>query len=307
MNSRVFATSPFLNIAAAERDTGLSKDTLRVWERRYGFPSPPRDRSGERLYPPEQIERLRLLKRLVDAGERPGRLMGLSMAELQEQLQRRGVAEDVDAPRGLDEFLEILQSQDVDGLRRQLSHSRERLGLARFVTDVVAPLNTRVGNAWMRGQLQIYQEHLYTEAVQVALRDAIARVPQGAGRPRVLLTTLPHEPHGLGLLMAEALMSLEGARCVSLGVCTPVWDIVLASAAQRVDIVALSFSGCMSPNQVGEGLGELRAKLPTTVELWAGGAAPALHRRPVAGVRAIAAVGQIREELAAWARRAPRP
>lgn len=29
-----------LSIAAVERDTGLTKDTLRVWERRYGFPTP---------------------------------------------------------------------------------------------------------------------------------------------------------------------------------------------------------------------------------------------------------------------------
>jgi DNA-binding transcriptional regulator YiaG len=40
-----------LPIAAVERDTGLSKDTLRVWERRYGFPQPARDGAGERLYP----------------------------------------------------------------------------------------------------------------------------------------------------------------------------------------------------------------------------------------------------------------
>ena len=127
----------------------------------------------------------------------------------------------------------------------------------------------------------------------------------GAGAPlRVLLTTLPGEPHGLGLLMAEALMALDGARCVSLGVCTPLWDIVLASQAQRIDIVALSFSGCMNPNQVVEGLTELRAKLPPGIELWAGGAAPALHRRPVAGVRAIAAIGQIHDELQAWRGRA---
>ena len=50
----------------AERATGLSKDTLRVWERRYGFPQPDRDASGERLYPAEQVTRLRLIKRLMD-------------------------------------------------------------------------------------------------------------------------------------------------------------------------------------------------------------------------------------------------
>ena len=38
-------------ISAVERETGLSKDTLRMWERRYGFPAPGRDAQGERVYP----------------------------------------------------------------------------------------------------------------------------------------------------------------------------------------------------------------------------------------------------------------
>ncbi|MCX7153848.1 MAG: MerR family transcriptional regulator [Proteobacteria bacterium] len=40
-------------ISAVERDTGLSKDILRMWERRYRFPQPDRDQHGERLYPGE--------------------------------------------------------------------------------------------------------------------------------------------------------------------------------------------------------------------------------------------------------------
>lgn len=304
--SRTAADTDLLNIAAAERHTGLSKDTLRVWERRYGFPQPVRDPSGERLYPQDQIARLRLLKRLVDTGERPGRLMALSMGELQDRLHTQPAAP-VNLSTGLDDYLDVLKTHDVDALRHRLDQARERLGLARFVTDVVAPLNTRVGDAWMRGQLQIFEEHLYTESVQVALRDAIGRIPAGGGHPRVLLTTLPHEPHGLGLLMAEALLKLGGARCISLGVSTPLWDIVLASAAQRADIVALSFSGCLNPNEVVSSLSELRTKLPASVELWAGGAAPALHRRPVEHVRAMASIGRLHDELAAWRARHAKP
>jgi MerR family transcriptional regulator, light-induced transcriptional regulator len=301
------SATPVFNIAAAERDTGLSKDTLRVWERRYGFPNPRRDASGERIYSAQEIEQLRVLKRLIDAGERPGRLMSLSTADLMERLQRHAPTTLSDAPWAVDDYLEILKSHDVVGLRRQLVQARERLGLARFVTDVVGPLNTRVGDAWMRGQLQIFEEHLYTESIQVVLRDAIARVPPARGRPAVLLTTFPHEPHGLGLLMAEALLALDGARCISLGVCTPLWDIVLACQAQHIDIVALSFSGCMNPHQIVEGLTELRAKMPASIALWAGGAAPALHRRPVDGVQAIAAIGQIHDELKGWRGRAAKP
>ncbi len=68
------SSTPGLPIAAVERDTGLSKDTLRVWERRYGFPQPTRDANGERVYPSEQVEKLRLLKRLMDQGHRPGKI-----------------------------------------------------------------------------------------------------------------------------------------------------------------------------------------------------------------------------------------
>ena len=67
MNDRSSARPLTLSIAAVERDTGLSKDTLRVWERRYGFPVPERDGSAERAYPLEQVERLRVIKRLMAA------------------------------------------------------------------------------------------------------------------------------------------------------------------------------------------------------------------------------------------------
>ena len=131
-----------VNIAGAERTTGLSKDTLRAWERRYGFPTPKRDTAGERLYSAEQIERLRLLKRLVDAGERPGRLMELSTGELEARLQQRASASGpADEQAGVEAYVEVLKSHDVDKLRRHLGRARERLGLARFVTELVPPLN----------------------------------------------------------------------------------------------------------------------------------------------------------------------
>ena len=53
------------SIAAVERDTGLAKDTLRVWERRYGFPAPGRDAQGERLYSDDDLVRLRHIRRLA--------------------------------------------------------------------------------------------------------------------------------------------------------------------------------------------------------------------------------------------------
>jgi methanogenic corrinoid protein MtbC1 len=242
----------------------------------------------------------------MDAGHRPGRIVPMPIEELQ-----RLTDSTVDAPMRGEEvpgapdlriYVDLVRDHDMEALRRQLTQAQVKLGLHRFVTEIVAPLNTRVGDAWMRGQMEIFEEHMYTEAVQVVLRSAIGSIPEAAtaGRPRVLLTTFPGEPHGLGLLMAEALFALEGARCLSLGVQTPIWDIVLAAGAHRADIVALGFTGCMNPNQVLEGLNELRAKLPRSTEVWAGGTAPVLHRRTIDGVVAMASLVHIQTEIQRW-------
>lgn len=316
MSESAFRPPSGLTIAGAERDTGLSKDTLRAWERRYGFPEPMRDAAGERVYPADQIDKLRILKRLVDVGHRPRHVVALSLDALQ-RLAQESTALQTPAPTmeghgrslsDLDTCLDRLRHHDVDGLRRHLRQSGARLGLAALVTEVIAPLNTRVGEAWMRGQLEIFEEHLYTELVQSTLRQAIEALPPAGSlaSPRALLTTCPGEPHGLGLLMAEAMLALEGARCVSLGVATPVWDIVLAAKALQCDIVALSFTGCMNPNHVVDALTELRSKLPAHVDVWAGGAAPALHRRPVPGVKPLATFGELRAELQDWRTRSER-
>lgn len=306
MNERANQAPLLLSIAAVERDTGLSKDTLRVWERRYGFPQPERDALGERQYPLDQVEKLRVLKRLLDAGHRPGRVVPMPIADLlmlaSTTVDKAPRLNEADAVPDLPRYLALLREHDVEAFRRELSQTQARLGLGRFVIEVIAPLNTLVGDAWMRGQLEIFEEHLYTESVTVVLRDAIRSVPRAAqaDRPRVLLTTFPGEPHGLGLLMAESLFALDGAACVSLGVQTPIWDVVLAAQAQASDIVALSFTGCMNPNTVADGLAELRSKLPARIEVWAGGSAPVLHRRPVPGVHAIASLSAIRDGIRRW-------
>lgn len=296
-----------LSIAAVERDTGLSKDTLRVWERRYGFPQPQRDALGERTYPGDQVDKLRLVKRLLDTGHRPGRIVGLPLDQLQQLAEASPVAgkavDTSQAAHDLQDLLDAVYAHDVDGLRHGLARRVADLGLRRFVLEVVAPFNRVVGDAWMQGRIQIFEEHAYTESLQVVLRQALHAVPSAAGpgaRPLALLSTFPGEQHGLGLLMAEALLRLEGCACISLGVQTPIWDLVLAAQAHSVDLVVLSFSGVMNPNAVMEGLTELRQKLPSSIAIWAGGSAPVLHRRAVEGVAAMAELTQLSEAVERW-------
>jgi methanogenic corrinoid protein MtbC1 len=242
----------------------------------------------------------------MDAGHRPGRIIGLPIETLQQlaaqatESPRAGAELRTAEHEDLQRYIELTKAHEVEALRRALSQAALRMGLDRFVMEVAAPLNRMVGEAWARGYFEVFEEHLYTESMQVVLRNAISTIPAASSRPRVLLTTFPNESHSLGLLMVEALLALEGCRCLSLGVQTPIWDIVLAATSQNADIVALSFTASLSPNMVLDGLAELRTKLPRSTELWAGGQSPILLRKPPEGVRVMRELQDIPEALKRW-------
>ena len=322
-----------ISISDVERDTGLAKETLRVWERRYEFPRPLRNHGGERLYPAEQVLKLRLVKRLLDQGHRPGKIMRQSTDQLralaaQQSGPARPVAKRVrpgalataltaapapaatsaQAPAAFspDELLALLAlctSHQIVRLRQRLSDEMARMGMKSFVLHLVAPLTRMVGEAWAIGRMALFEEHLYSEALQMVLRSAIfAHMQQdseGLAMPRILLTTLPQERHSLGLLMAEALCASDGAHCISLGTETPLTDIVAAARGKRADIIALSFSSVMRRRQAVDGLTELRALLPSHIQLWAGGSSTALTKRPPPFVHVLDldAIGQ---SIGAW-------
>jgi MerR family transcriptional regulator, light-induced transcriptional regulator len=294
MNAIQVAPDSSVSIAVAERETGVGKDTLRVWERRYGFPCPERDANGDRGYPRWQIDRLRQIKRLLDIGYRPGKVVGASDEALQQLSSTANQGKPVatlgeNQPDGAFELeLLALRSHNSHGLRSLLSQRLARVGLERFVTEILPALNRHIGNAWSDGELAIFEEHLYTEQVKSLLRQAISSLPPGNRQPRVILTTVPGEQHALGILMVEALLVLRGIHVVSLGAQTPLHDIAAAAGAHRADIVALSFSAAFPARQLVPVVDQARALLPATTRLWIGGSGSHRYNEKIPGVEHLA-------------------
>lgn len=312
-------------IADVERDTGLSKDTLRVWERRYGFPLPLRDAQGERRYDGDQLLRLRHIRRLLDAGHRPGRVVSLPLAQLlaldtpARPQRMQGAPKKSDAAAAptvskgpasgpdLSHWMDLLRTQRSQPLQQALQQWLLVHGLASLVRDVIAPLNRRVGQAWLDGELAVFEEHLYTELVQRLLRTGLSQVAAASALrpPRVLLTTVPGEVHTLGLLMAECMLVLEGCETTSLGAQTPLRDIAEAARAGGADVVALGFSSALKPRDARTALEQLLPQLPPSVRLWTGGQCPALQTgprgtAPLPGHTHMADLDQIAQAVAHW-------
>ncbi len=76
----------FFEISAVARLTGISSHVLRVWERRYGVVEPRRSDSKRRRYTLDDIQRLSLLKTLVDNGHAIGSIAKLDTDQLEERI-----------------------------------------------------------------------------------------------------------------------------------------------------------------------------------------------------------------------------
>jgi hypothetical protein len=74
------------HIREVVRITGLRREQLYMWQRRYGFPSPLRDGFGDRVYPADQVARLKLIKQLLSEGWRAGAVVPLAESALQSML-----------------------------------------------------------------------------------------------------------------------------------------------------------------------------------------------------------------------------
>ena len=258
-----------MNIGTVERDTGIARDTLRIWERRYGFPEPIRNEKGERMYPEVQLRRLQRIRRLLDQGLRPGKVVGLSDAgldKLEVNLYPKKTLSDSVA-----HLLDVLQNTDGIELETALSIIYQQQGMQAFITETIVPLLYTVGERWATGELQVFEEHLLSEVLTRFLNSEISLLQKTAMKPRVVLVTLPGEKHTLGLLMLSAMLSSRNISVVNLGGEVPLDQIVAAVERFDADVLGVTFSGTYQYESIRNNLIELRESIVEGVDIWMGG------------------------------------
>jgi methanogenic corrinoid protein MtbC1 len=245
-----------------------------MWERRYAFPKPKRNANGNRVYCADDVGRLVLIARAMKAGYRPGEVVGKKRVELEQVLARSNqqpaaLAADND---NLEPVLDAIARDDLAEAHRTLHSLSASHGARAFVTEVAGPLLVQTGLAWAGGRIQVRHEHMLSEILTSQLRALLAPFQAQVGSPVVLLCTLPHELHRLGLDMAAVFLAVIGVDVRVLGPNSPADQIVATAKAQDVDAVAVSVSLNTDPPAARGYLSWIESELTGATELWVGGA-----------------------------------
>ena len=256
------------SLGAVVKLTGLSEHTLRAWEARYGAIRPARTPKGTRRYGATDVARLRLLRDVVRAGHRIGEIAELSDAGLEARLAELPAPEH----RPLDDLVAALDRLDLPEVERLLGLQLGALGPEAFCREIAAPLLHVVGDRWQSGVGSVASEHLLTSTMRGMLAMVLRASHHAPGAPVIVFTTPSGERHELGALIAAVVAVGAGADVRHLGPELPVEEVVAACATLGAQAVALSLV-TLPDEDAHRYLTELRAQLPASTEILAGGAA----------------------------------
>lgn len=269
-------------IRAVARLTGLTVDTLRAWERRYGAVSPHRGERG-RVYSEDDVQRLLRLRQAVDRGHAIGQIATMSDDGLAELLTLRGFEDATPLPTTLqyeempaqaEPVLDAIARFDFTRADRELSRLASLLPTRALVHEVILPLMRAVGERWHRGQFTVSQEHM-ASAITRNLLGSVMRLHQpDIDSGRIMITAPSGEIHEFGILAAAILAASMRLDVTYLGANLPGREIVDAASRAGADVVLIGVSNPEPTQDVVDQIHLVARGLAPEIALWVGGADP---------------------------------
>jgi DNA-binding transcriptional MerR regulator/methylmalonyl-CoA mutase cobalamin-binding subunit len=275
-------------IKVVARLTGLSAYVIRIWEQRYGAVKPGRTGTNRRLYSDQQVERLKLLREVTQAGHN----IGLIARWPTEKLRKQAAESASTAPRShrtatvapplsdaiTAECVAAMKTLDAKAFDDALKRGAMALGTMGLLQRVVSPLTQIIGELWIDGSVTVAHEHLATSVLRTFLLNAARPFGENKHSPRLVVATPAGQLHELGALLVGALATHLDWQIIYLGASLPATEIAGAARQSRARAVALSLVYPEDDSRMETELKLLRELLPAAVAILAGGRAmPAYH------------------------------
>jgi DNA-binding transcriptional MerR regulator len=204
--------------------TGLSKDVIRVWERRFGLLQPTRGANRYRNYSDEDVALLRYLKAELDAGGSIGELARLGREELMNRARRTAPRQSVvdhTFDRLLQELLAALDPFDRIKFEKRLNGAVAVVPFEEALHGILLPLQEEVGAWWHDGRLDVAIEHYVTKQIQQKIFSAMNQLPVAEFGAKVVIACPPGEEHDMAALAVAYRCRVRGCRIYCLGANVP--------------------------------------------------------------------------------------
>ncbi len=232
--------------------TGLSREVLRVWEKRYRLVSPERGPNRYRLYTEEDLKILQYLVKEIELGQSIGELASLGKDEILSRMNSDGAEEARDEVHKTDPLIKDLEHSlmplDQWAFEKRMREMVALLPFEEVFKRVLVPLQIRVGELWFDGKLDISVEHYVTTQVKQKL-FAVMNMMGTRNGPTVIIACPPWELHEIGAQMVAYHCATLGCQTTLLGANLPLESLVHFCTNTNPDMVILSLTSPVGENK----------------------------------------------------------
>jgi len=235
--------------------TGLSKEVLRVWEKRYQLVSPLRGPNRYRLYTEEDLNILKYLVKEIELGQSIGELATLGKDEILARIssEKTGTSEKENHTK--DPLIEDLENSliplDQHTFEEKFKNMSALMPFEEFFNRVMIPLQIRVGELWSEEKVSIAVEHYVTTQVRQKLFAVMSMLGIQKGL-KVVIACPPWDLHEIGAQTVAYHCSTLGCQSILLGANLPVESLIHFCTREKPDLVILSFTTIFSENKIKE-------------------------------------------------------
>jgi DNA-binding transcriptional MerR regulator len=266
-----------LRIGELSRRSGVSRELLRAWERRYGLLRPTRSDGGFRLYSSQDERRVALMRDHLDRGLSAAQAARLAVDEASQVAVVQGTPT---LDRGAQELRAALDVLDESAAHAALDRMLAGFSIETVLGEVVLPYLRELGERWARGDASVGQEHFASNVLRGRLLG-LARGWDAGGGPRALLACPPGEQHDLALIAFGLGLRDRGWRITYLGPDTPFETLVETASSLELDAVVLAGS---TAARFEGGQAALR-RLSGVAPVWVAGAGATAELASAAGAQ----------------------
>ena len=254
--------------------TGLSRDVIRVWERRFEILKPTRGANRYRNYSDEDVALLRFLKEQLDAGGSIGELSKLGREELLSRA--RASAPHVSLVEGafsrlLQELLSSLSPFNRVMFEKRLNGAVAVIPFEEALHGILLPLQEQVGQRWHDGELNVAIEHYVTRQVQQKIFSAMNQLPVAEFGAKVVVACPPDEEHDIAAFAVAYRCRVRGCRVHYLGANVPIVSLTKLCDQVEPDLTIMSFPVALPEANATELVHTLAAEVIPASDLAVGG------------------------------------
>ncbi|HEY5649707.1 MAG TPA: MerR family transcriptional regulator [Nitrospiria bacterium] len=285
--------------------TGLSRDVIRMWERRYGFLRPERGSNRYRLYSEEDIALLRYISAQLKEGTAIGELAALGRENLLSRLEKERPTPPPPSPSlepSVTGLLKTLEPLDSAGFEQQLNHSTAMIPFEEALWGILLPLQERVGHLWHEDRIGIDVEHFVTKQVQQKIFTAMNQLKTNENALRVAVACPPGENHEIGAQSAAYIAKLRGCEVIYLGADVPVASMADLCRRMAVRLALISLVNELDEEMVQSLAKDYAENILGHCPIWAGGREANNHKNllEVNGIKVVGSLTDFNRKLSAW-------